>query len=383
MLSILKLRIMIFRHEMSIMLIMTLLALGMAFIAGSAQNAGYVPKVAIVDSDNSQYSKMMVEELKKDNSFRYNILSYKNGLKSLESNEVFAVVNLEKGFGESLKDNRKIEINLMKIKEDINTMTLENILKDNADKVFSNIKIAKTTSKYLNSDKFEEAYNKSIEGWKYKNPFEIKKEVISGSGIGNYDNAKHIVIGFSLFFSMYTIVFSVGDILRDKQLKTWQRALVSPISNKALLGGNLIVSFIIGLFQVSIILFGGKYLFNLDLGNNMLAIFIVISCFVFVTVSLGLFLVSILKNQRQLSAVSPIALTATSMLGGCMWPLDIISSKIILALANITPQKWAVEGIEKIAMYGYDVNSIIVPCLVLIGMGIVYFTLGCMTMKYE
>jgi len=57
------------------------------------------------------------------------------------------------------------------------------------------------------------------------------------------------------------------------------------------------------------------------------------------------------------------------MLGGCFWPLEIIDSKVMLMIANITPQKWAVSSIQKIVVYGYGFT-------VLMAMGIIYTLMG-------
>lgn len=98
--------------------------------------------------------------------------------------------------------------------------------------------------------------------------------------------------------------------------------------------------------------------------------------FVFAVTSLGLFLSGIVKTHSQLAAVTPLILTSTAMLGGCMWPLEIVKSKTLLALANVTPQKWAMQGMEGIACYGQGFEAAVIPTLVLLGMGLIYFTAG-------
>ena len=43
------------------------------------------------------------------------------------------------------------------------------------------------------------------------------------------------------------------------------------------------------------------------------------------------------------SAIGPTAGIALAMLGGCMWPLSIVSSSM-RAIGHITPQSWAVDA---------------------------------------
>jgi ABC-2 type transport system permease protein len=64
------------------------------------------------------------------------------------------------------------------------------------------------------------------------------------------------------------------------------------------------------------------------------------------------------------------------MLGGCFWPLEIVSSKPLLLLSNITPQKWAIYSIEKVMIHGAGFEEVLFSVLVLVGMGIVYMGAG-------
>jgi ABC-2 type transport system permease protein len=85
---------------------------------------------------------------------------------------------------------------------------------------------------------------------------------------------------------------------------------------------------------------------------------------------------SVVKTHGQLSTISPILLTSTSMLGGAMWPLEIVQSKILLFLASLTPQKWAIEGMERIVMYGGGLSDILPNIAVLCLMTTIFFIIG-------
>ena len=187
---------------------------------------------------------------------------------------------------------------------------------------------------------------------------------------------KHMTIGFALFFSMYTMVFSIGTILYDRQYKTWQRMLVTPVPRSVILGGSLIISYLVGALQLGILIFAGKYLFGMDWGSSTFGVLTVAASFVFAVTCLGLLLAGLVKTHAQLTAVTPLLLTSTAMLGGCMWPLEIVKSQALLTLANLTPQKWAMQGMKGIACYGQGFEAAVPPALVLFGMGLVYFTAG-------
>ena len=199
----------------------------------------------------------------------------------------------------------------------------------------------------------------------------------------SYDSLKHSMIGFSLFFSMYTMVFGIGTILYDKQYKTWQRMLVTPVSRSSILGGSMVIAYLTGGIQLGILILAGKYLLKIDWGNSLGGILLVAAAFVFAVTAMGLLLSGVVKTHAQLAAVTPVVLTSTSMLGGCMWPLDIVNNKILLFLAQLTPQKWAIQGMENIAAKGMGFESALLPALVLLAMGAVFFGFGVRLIKFE
>ena len=189
------------------------------------------------------------------------------------------------------------------------------------------------------------------------------------------------MIGFTVFFSSYTMVFSIGTLLNDKQYKSWERMIISPLSMTSILGGTMLVSFLVGLVQIGILIIGGKYLLAVDWGRSMAGIGMVAAAYVFTITSMGLMISSLVKTQAQLSAVAPVVLTSIAMVGGSMWPLEIVNNKILLFLAELTPHKWAIQGMESIAAKGMGFEAAITPTIVLFLMGIIYFTIGVKTIK--
>lgn len=389
MLSIILLRLQSLKYEYHVFLIMTVLSLAMTFVFGATQSQDYTPVVLVVDQDQSEYSQKMFEELKENKSFRYKEATYEEAVDKVENNKVVAALLIKEDFQENIIDAKEPTIGVLRTKEDVNIIMLNNIVSGLASKMIGNTKIAEITTDYISGEKdinekniFNIAYDKALEHWKYKKTIDIEPRNLEDNS-GGFDDLIHTTIGFSLFFSMYTIVFGIGEILNDRKYNTWQRMLVSPLSRISILGGNLVVTFFIGLLQVGILFMASRYIFGVNLGSNMLGIMIVLVAFVFTVASLGLFLSGIVKTHSQLAAMTPVILTSTSMLGGCMWPLQIVDNKIILALANITPQKWALQGIEAISIYNKGYSEIVIPVLVLIGMGLVFFTAGVKLVKFE
>jgi ABC-2 type transport system permease protein len=159
--------------------------------------------------------------------------------------------------------------------------------------------------------------------------------------------------------------------------------MITPVSKASILGGSMIVTYLAGAIQLGILVLAGKYLLGIDWGGSIAGIMLVVTAFIFSITALGLLLSGLVKTRAQLSVTTPVLLTSTSMLGGCMWPLDIVNNKILLFLAELTPQKWAIQGMEDIAARGMGFGAAVVPALVLAAMGLIFFAGGVRLMKYE
>ena len=387
MLSIVKLRLLRLRDEYLVFVVMTAMALGLTFIFGFSFNS-YRPSVIIVDEDKSLYSEDFIEELRQIDTFKFIDTDVNSASKLVEEGDALVALVINKGFQNNIQKGNNITIGQIKVKDDTYILTLQETVRSLIMKMAGSKKIAEVTADFISSQKTVDkekveslAYKNVMDSWKYKNPLKITSTVANTSENLGYDAMKHSMIGFTIFFSMYTMVFSIGTILSDKQYKTWDRMIISPVSMCSILGGTMFVSFLVGIIQMVVLILGGKYLIGIDWGNSIVGIMIVTTVFVFTFTSMVLMLSGIVKTQAQLGAMTPVILTSTSMLGGCMWPLEIVNNKVLLFLAELTPQKWAIQGMEAIAAKGMGFEAAIIPSIVLFAMGVIFFGIGVKMVK--
>lgn len=389
MLSVIRLRFLRLRDDIAIFILMTVMAFGLTAIFGVSFDE-YSPTVLIVDEDKSGYSEMFSDELQENNGFNFVDADMKGAVSEVEEGKALTALVLQKGFGEDVKGGEKVSLGVIKVKDDTMILALQKLASGIAQKQAGGVRISDITADFIHSQKPEAdvkaisstAYRNVMEAWKYKRPMEVKSSVV-GTGLTNSDNLKHSMIGFSVFFSMYTMVFGIGTILEDRKYKTWQRMLISPVSRTSILGGSMVVAYITGIIQMGVLILGGKYLLGIDWGSSILGVLMVAGAFVFTVTSMGLLLSGVVKTHAQLSSITPVVLTSTSMLGGCMWPLEIVSNKLLLFLAELTPQKWAMQGMENIAGKGMGFEAAVFPTIVLLSMGALFFAAGVKIMKFE
>lgn len=389
MLSIIRLRLIRLRDDFWVYVLMMVMAFGLTAVFGMSFN-DYKPNVLIVDECNTAYSQRMADELMESKTFAFKKALMSDAIIQVREGKALAAVVLDEGFDSAVRFGNSVPVGIMKQKDDTLILTLKQQLSSIASKMAGGVRISEITSDYVASRKpessrtslTESAYGSVMDAWKYKRPVVISALTVADKAPG-YDNMKHSMIGFSLFFSMYSMVFGIGTLLYDRQYKTWQRMLITPVSRASILGGSMTVTYFAGVLQLAILVIAGKYLLGIDWGNSTSGILLIVAAFVFAVTSLGLLLSGIVKTHAQLASITPVLLTSTSMLGGCMWPLDIVNNKFLLFLAELTPQKWAIQGMENIASRGLGFESAVVPAAVLAVMGLIFFAAGIRLVKNE
>jgi ABC-2 type transport system permease protein len=385
----LLLRLKLLKDDKILIIVMTAMALGLTLVFSSAMSGNYKPEVMLIDHDNTVTSKEFVNELMLSGLFRYTETDETNAIKKIETGMSIGGLVISQGFSDKLRDGEEINLNVLRSKDSLELIQLQSDVRTTAFKFMSKFKTADITVKVI-SDKglnlddeklFEETYSLSSYYWKHRNPFSLNSQVLSAERDWAYNPMIHYLIGFTLFFSTFTIVFVGSDILKEKQQKTWQRKLVSPVSNTVIMSSLLIVTFIVGMLQVGIIVLIGNYFLDINWGMDIGLMLIVFAAFVYTFTAIGLMVAGLARTIEQLGAIVPIILISTAMLGGTMWPLEIIQSKILLTLANFMPHKWAMQIISQTAAYGLNMSNYLTSLLILVAMGTVYLIIGIMLSK--
>jgi ABC-2 type transport system permease protein len=85
-------------------------------------------------------------------------------------------------------------------------------------------------------------------------------------------------------------------------------------------------------------------------------------------------------NEQSVSTIGWSVLMPLSMIGGGMIPLFFMP-KWMLQISHISPIKWSITAIEGAMWRGMTWEELLIPCSILIGIGLITFTLGVIVLK--
>jgi ABC-2 type transport system permease protein len=160
--------------------------------------------------------------------------------------------------------------------------------------------------------------------------------------------AMNSIIGFMLMFMMGLINNTVMLIMEDRRQKTMARIFTAPIRSIEIALGNFLGSFLVGSLQVLFILLITRFLLHYNYHLPFLNQFMILEFFLLACIGLASAVAGLVKNSSHISALNTIIITPTCMLGGCFWPISIMPDWM-QKLANFVPQKWVIDGIERMA----------------------------------
>ncbi|WP_026672832.1 ABC transporter permease [Alkalihalobacterium bogoriense] len=184
------------------------------------------------------------------------------------------------------------------------------------------------------------------------------------------------LFGSCLFFIMYTLGYTVKEFLRMKRERIWDRFVFSPLSKTKVYGGFLTFSVIIGLIHMAIVLVVAQTIFGLDFSKTWLAIGITMLLYIIVSVGWLLLLVAFVRTDTQFDLFVSLLAVSMAMLGGAYWPLEIVTSDLLLTISNAVPLTHALESIKAVTMYEQSLQEIVPSLALLTFIGAVIITFG-------
>ncbi|WP_335872993.1 ABC transporter permease [Bacillus sp. 2205SS5-2] len=206
--------------------------------------------------------------------------------------------------------------------------------------------------------------------------FLVEKESFRGSESVIIDTKLQGIFGFSLFFVLYTIAYSVVHILEEKRAGIWDRMILSPLKKWEMYTANLLFSFVLGYVQVLGIFLVFRYGAKVDFHGAFTETLVLLVPYVFCIVALSILLTSLSKNMNQFNALVPFIFVSMAMIGGAYWPLEIVSSDVLLFLAKLVPITYGMEALKGAAVYGLSLSELLMPMSVLTLMGVVFMGIG-------
>ncbi len=135
--------------------------------------------------------------------------------------------------------------------------------------------------------------------------------------------AVNIVPGLvAVILTMTMIMFTSAAIVRESEQGNMEMLITTPVHPLELMVGKIIPYIFIGAIQVAIILGLGNLIFHVPINGSLVNIAIVTLLFITASLTLGLVISTIAKNQLQSMQMTVFVLLPSILLSGFMFPYE-------------------------------------------------------------
>lgn len=344
--------------------VMIIFLIGIAiFDAGGGVNTA---QVGVLSEGSGPLGAELVSTLKKDKGIT--LTSYESAAtlrKDIRRETMDAGLIIPKGYDEKLRSGSNVELKFLSPTADpapTIRSVIASALSDQGAKVRAAV-FASSNGAGSFDENFERAEDLSTQGQLITVASRLvgtKKEDSTVPTGFRYPAASNLVL-----FIFISSLAGAGQLIETRQLGISRRMLGTPTSSRTILFGEALGRFMIAAFQ-GLFIFGiGALVFGVNWGDPLGTAALILS-FCLVATGVSMLAGTIFRTAEQASAVGPPVGIALGMLGGCMWPLEIVP-KTMRAIGHITPQAWAMDGFIDLIVRGEGVAGIIPQLAVLVG----------------
>ena len=204
----------------------------------------------------------------------------------------------------------------------------------------------------------------------------------AGRGVEPPGGFQGAVPGSLVMFVLMTMAFGGITLTIERKSRVLMRMGVSPAGRREIVAGKLLGRMMLGSLQILVFLLAGKYVFGINLGSSISALAVLMLSFAFCAGGFSILFGSLFNNPDQVSGVAVITTLAMSALGGCWWPLEVVSRPFRI-VAFMLPTGWTMDGIHKLISFGYGFSSVVTHISVLLLFGLVFTAIAAKRLKLQ
>ena len=186
----------------------------------------------------------------------------------------------------------------------------------------------------------------------------------------SFNALAYLAPAMAIFFLMYTVTQASRSILDERDQGTLPRMLISPTRNVEVLGGKVLSVVVIAFLQVGVLVLASAVLFRLNWGSPLPVLLLVIGVALAAS-AWGIVLASFAKTPYQVSSLGTAMMLLFGILGGSFVQVS-SSGSVMKLISRITPNAWAMDGFETLALGG-TMKDIVVDFIGLLAMAVILF----------
>jgi ABC-2 type transport system permease protein len=307
--------------------------------------------VAVFDQANDSHSQRISTKIFSSGYFieQEEIETEKQIEQRFRSGKVRAVVVFPEGFSKSLENDNYSEIQVITDASDPNLANaIVNYLSGIIRQYQQEIQYVSGDSPILSAE-IRMVYNENLEG-----PFMF----VPGT--------------MAMILMIICALLTSISVTREKELGTMEVLLVSPLRPTQIIIGKVTPYILLAFINAIVILLMGTMVFGLPINGSALLLMAELLLYIFLALSLGMFISTVAKSQQVAMFISLFALMLpTILLSGFIYPIENMP-KILQLISTIIPPRWFIIIIKDIMLKGNGIAYVWQETLILMAITTIF-----------
>jgi len=329
-------------RDRTFLFFMVLLPILIILLIGITISSNEQIRVGVVNQGQASLSTSLARELADDPALTVETLDSRTAAsEALRRSEVSAAVVIPAGFDASLRAGETVTVPVLVPGTAESSQAALAAIQAVVGRHAATVQAAAfTTDRGLRS--FDQNLSAATRLQQGNQAVPLRTEVVDSA-------SNYLPLGFSysaptmlVLFVFINALAGGAAMIQTRQYGILSRALAAPTRPRELVGGEALAYLGLTVGQAVLIVGIGAFLFGVDWGNPLAAAALV---FVWALVGTGAGMLSgtLFRTPEQAGAIGPAVGIAFGMLGGCMWPLEVVPPSVRM-LGHATPHAWAVDA---------------------------------------
>ncbi len=339
--------------------------------------------VVLIDYDKSNQSEDVKEFFEKDKIKEYIELvsmDKEEAMDKLKSGDITGIITIPEGYGKAIEAYKQIEISIFVDKgSPVESSIADSIIRKYAD-LNSSILLA---GKAANTEFKEYKMDGRMILENISDLIETESGLIVNGGLTSEGKGLSAMQYYAAaMVSMYILfVGMVGSALlvEEREDNTLKRMLTTYSSKATIITGKVLGIFILGLIDVAILILFTKLVYHVDWGNSLIGLIVLSIAMSFSASGLAILIASMFKSAKVVDMVNPVIILIMAFIGGNMFPLYEMST-LLRRVSYVLMNNWSLRGYLSLMVNG-GIESIVMPSLIMAGMGIALMGIGINRLK--
>jgi ABC-2 type transport system permease protein len=159
-------------------------------------------------------------------------------------------------------------------------------------------------------------------------------------------------------------------IVREKEMGTMEVLLSSPLKPIYIILAKAVPYFALSVLNLATILLLAVYVLDVPVAGSLFWLILISLLFIFLALSLGLLISTLVNSQIAAMLVSGMALMMPIMLlSGMMFPIESMPP-VLQWISSVVPARWYIEAVKKLMIQGVEVQYVVKEFFILTAMAI-------------